>query len=43
MHPVYGGSGYLPARHYWRLGATLGALSLVVLLIVALLAILILH
>ena len=32
--PVYYGSGYLPARDYWRLGAIFGAIFLAVLLAV---------
>lgn len=32
--PVYYGSGYLPARDYWRLGAIFGALFLAVFLVV---------
>jgi L-tartrate/succinate antiporter len=32
--PVYYGSGYLPARDYWRLGAVFGALYLATLLLV---------
>jgi L-tartrate/succinate antiporter len=32
--PVYYGSGYLPARDYWRLGAVFGVLFIVVFLVV---------
>jgi len=34
--PVYYGSGYLPSRDYWRLGAIFGLLYLAVLLLVGL-------
>ncbi len=34
--PIYYGSGYLPARDYWRLGAIFGAVFLVVYLAVGL-------
>lgn len=34
--PIYYGSGYLPARDYWRLGAIFGAIFLVVYLVVGL-------
>ena len=34
--PVYYGSGYLPAKDYWRLGAIFGVLFIAVLLAVAL-------
>jgi L-tartrate/succinate antiporter len=30
--PIYAGSGYLPAKDFWRLGAIFGAISLVVFL-----------
>jgi L-tartrate/succinate antiporter len=30
--PIYAGSGYLPAKDFWRLGAVFGAISLVVFL-----------
>jgi L-tartrate/succinate antiporter len=33
--PVYYGSGYLPAKDYWRLGAIFGALFIAVMLITA--------
>jgi L-tartrate/succinate antiporter len=33
--PVYYGSGYLPSRDYWRLGAIFGALFIAVMLIIA--------
>jgi len=33
--PVYYGSGYLPSKDYWRLGAIFGVLFIAVLLIVA--------
>jgi L-tartrate/succinate antiporter len=33
--PVYYGSGYLPAKDYWRLGAIFGVLFIAVMLIVA--------
>ena len=33
--PVYYGSGYLPSRDYWRLGAIFGVLFIAVMLIVA--------
>ena len=33
--PVYYGSGYLPAKDYWRLGAIFGVLFIAVLLVVA--------
>jgi L-tartrate/succinate antiporter len=32
--PIYAGSGYLPARDFWRLGAIFGAINLVVFLCV---------
>jgi len=34
--PIYAGSGYLPARDYWRLGAIFGLIYLVVFLAVGL-------
>jgi L-tartrate/succinate antiporter len=34
--PVYYGSGYLPSKDYWRLGAIFGVLFIVVLLVVGL-------
>jgi len=34
--PVYFGSGYLPSKDYWRLGAIFGVLFIVVLLVVGL-------
>jgi L-tartrate/succinate antiporter len=34
--PVYYGSGYLPGKDYWRLGAIFGVLFIVVLLVVGL-------
>ena len=34
--PIYYGSGYLPARDYWRLGAIFGAVNLAVFLLVGL-------
>ena len=34
--PVYYGSGYLPAKDYWRLGAIFGVLFIATLLVVAL-------
>ncbi len=34
--PIYAGSGYLPAKDFWRLGAIFGALSLIVFLAVGL-------
>jgi L-tartrate/succinate antiporter len=34
--PVYYGSGYLPSKDYWRLGAIFGVLYIVVLLVVGL-------
>ncbi len=33
--PVYYGSGYLPTKDYWRLGAVFGVLFIATLLIVA--------
>ena len=33
--PVYYGSGYLPSKDYWRLGAIFGVLFIVVLVVVA--------
>jgi L-tartrate/succinate antiporter len=33
--PVYYGSGYLPARDYWRLGAIFGVLFIAMLIVVA--------
>ena len=33
--PVYYGSGYLPSKDYWRLGAIFGVLFIVVMLIIA--------
>ena len=33
--PVYYGSGYLPAKDYWRLGAVFGVLFIAVMMIVA--------
>jgi L-tartrate/succinate antiporter len=33
--PVYYGSGYPPAKDYWRLGAIFGAFFIAVMLIVA--------
>jgi L-tartrate/succinate antiporter len=33
---VYYGSGYLPGKDYWRLGAIFGVLFIVVLLVVGL-------
>jgi L-tartrate/succinate antiporter len=32
--PIYGGSGYLPAQDFWRLGSIFGAISLIVFLCV---------
>jgi L-tartrate/succinate antiporter len=32
--PVYYGSGYLPSRDYWRLGAIFGAIFLAVFLLI---------
>jgi L-tartrate/succinate antiporter len=32
--PVYYGSGYLPSRDYWRLGAIFGALFLAAMLVI---------
>ena len=32
--PVYYGSGYLPATHYWRLGAILGVIFLTTFLVI---------
>ena len=34
--PVYYGSGYLPAKDYWRLGATFGVLFIAMPIVVAL-------
>ena len=34
--PVYYGSGYLPSKDYWRLGAIFGVLYIIVLLVVGL-------
>ena len=34
--PVYYGSGYLPSKDYWRLGALFGVLFIVVMLAVSL-------
>lgn len=34
--PVYYGSGYLPAKDYWRLGAVFGVLFIVAMLVIAL-------
>jgi L-tartrate/succinate antiporter len=34
--PVYYGSGYLPSKDYWRLGAIFGVLYIAVLLVVGL-------
>lgn len=34
--PVYYGSGYLPSRDYWRLGAIFGVLFIAAMLIIAL-------
>lgn len=33
--PVYYGSGYLPAKDYWRLGAIFGVLFIAALLLIA--------
>ena len=33
--PVYYGSGYLPSKDYWRLGAIFGVLFIAVMVIVA--------
>jgi L-tartrate/succinate antiporter len=32
--PVYYGSGYIPARDYWRLGAIFGVIFFVALLVI---------
>jgi L-tartrate/succinate antiporter len=32
--PIYAGSGYIPTRDFWRLGALFGALALAGLLFV---------
>jgi len=34
--PIYAGSGYLPAKDFWRLGAIFGAISLGLFLLVGL-------
>lgn len=41
--PVYAGSGYLPGRDYWRLGAVFGVINLGVFLLVGLPTIFLLH